>query len=420
MIGPRVMAAAARVVPAGALLLTGLFTAPAQAAFHFMQIEQVIGGVNGDTTAQAIQLRMRTSGQNVVSFTRIKAFNASGGGVVTLVDLTSDVSVPNGRILIATPNFANYVTPAFGATPAMGKDFNMTPIPAGYLAAGRITFEDDFGTILWSLSWGGTSYTGSTLGSVTNDADGNFGPSFAGPCPSTSLQALLFQGAAGDLSTNNAADYALTPGPAEFFNNAGTKFTVTTGATSTTVTQWRSVRTHNVDGALSITLNPTAAGNGSSGPTVETRSGGIQTIQADFSAPVTLTATPAAGITVSDGTNSYSPTTVVPVDADTIAINFNPGVLPDQACYTLTIGAGTVTQTLSGDLDVKVRALAGDTTGNGVVNLSDAILTNIMASSAAAAAPQHDVDLSGGAIALNDALFIKALVASPPLQALCP
>jgi hypothetical protein len=29
----------------------------ASAAFHFMQIEQVIGGVNGDTTAQAIQLR---------------------------------------------------------------------------------------------------------------------------------------------------------------------------------------------------------------------------------------------------------------------------------------------------------------------------------------------------------------------------
>ncbi len=35
---------------------------PAQATFHLMQIEQVIGGVNGDTTAQAIQLRMRFAG----------------------------------------------------------------------------------------------------------------------------------------------------------------------------------------------------------------------------------------------------------------------------------------------------------------------------------------------------------------------
>ena len=31
---------------------------PADADFHLMQIEQVIGGVNGDTAAQAIQLRM--------------------------------------------------------------------------------------------------------------------------------------------------------------------------------------------------------------------------------------------------------------------------------------------------------------------------------------------------------------------------
>ena len=36
---------------------------PAVATFHLMQIEQVIGGVNGDTSAQAIQLRMRASTQ---------------------------------------------------------------------------------------------------------------------------------------------------------------------------------------------------------------------------------------------------------------------------------------------------------------------------------------------------------------------
>ena len=37
---------------------------PVQASFHLMQIEQVIGGVNGDTTAQAVQLRMRSFGGN--------------------------------------------------------------------------------------------------------------------------------------------------------------------------------------------------------------------------------------------------------------------------------------------------------------------------------------------------------------------
>ncbi len=49
-----------------ALFLLVVLTLPAQASFHLMQIEQVIGGVNGDTNAQAIQLRMRFAGQNLV------------------------------------------------------------------------------------------------------------------------------------------------------------------------------------------------------------------------------------------------------------------------------------------------------------------------------------------------------------------
>ena len=45
------------------LLSTGMLVAlasPALATFHEMQIEQVIGGVDGDPTAQAIQLRIVT------------------------------------------------------------------------------------------------------------------------------------------------------------------------------------------------------------------------------------------------------------------------------------------------------------------------------------------------------------------------
>lgn len=33
----------------------GLFTSAAQAGFHVMQIEEIIGGVGGNTNAQAIQ-----------------------------------------------------------------------------------------------------------------------------------------------------------------------------------------------------------------------------------------------------------------------------------------------------------------------------------------------------------------------------
>jgi hypothetical protein len=90
-----------------------------------------------------------------------------------------------------------------------------------------MTFETDNGSMIyWRLSWGGAAYTGSNTATTTNDADGNFGPPFPGPLPSTGLQALRFQFAAGALSTNNAADYVITPGAAIFTNNAGASFTV--------------------------------------------------------------------------------------------------------------------------------------------------------------------------------------------------
>ncbi len=64
----------------------------AHAAFHLMQIEQIIGGVNGDVTAQAIQLRMRTGGQSSVSLSRLTAVDATGGTEVLVKDLTTSVS----------------------------------------------------------------------------------------------------------------------------------------------------------------------------------------------------------------------------------------------------------------------------------------------------------------------------------------
>ena len=48
------------------LIVTLLPVNLAEAAFHIMKIEQIIGGVNGDTSAQAIQLRMIQAGQNVM------------------------------------------------------------------------------------------------------------------------------------------------------------------------------------------------------------------------------------------------------------------------------------------------------------------------------------------------------------------
>jgi hypothetical protein len=204
-----------------ALALT-LSAAPAHAAFHFMQVEQVIGGVQGDVSAQAIQLRTRSAGQNLVSATRIRVFDAAGANPILLEDLTSNV--PNGqagrRILLATPAFAGYTNIPLVA------DFVMDPIPASYLAAGSLTFEDDAGTIYWRLSWGGASYSGAGTLSTTNDADGNANPPFAGPLSSTTVQALQFTGAASVASTSNSLQYAVTAGAATFINNGNVSFVV--------------------------------------------------------------------------------------------------------------------------------------------------------------------------------------------------
>jgi len=212
-----------------ALLFLGSMSATLEATFHFTQIEQVIGGVNGDTSAQAIQLRMRSGVQNQVQQARLRAWDSAGANPVLLIDFTH--SVPNQgtgvRILICGSNFVD------ATNPTAAPDFTLTNlIPASYLAAGSLTFEDNFGTVYWRLSWGGASYTGSTFGDSTNDNDvglgpADFGPPFGGPLPSTSLQALHFTESAGALSTTNAADYLMTSAAAVFTNNAGAGFTVT-------------------------------------------------------------------------------------------------------------------------------------------------------------------------------------------------
>lgn len=210
------------VLALGATLLASSpgFTVPN--SFHLMQIEQVIGGVGGNVNLQAIQLRMRAPGQNLVSFARLRAWNSAGANPVLVVDMTTNVANANtgDHVLVASPQFA-------AAFPGAPPDFVMTTLmPASFFTAGKITWEDDTGTIYWGLAWGGANYTGTNLGTTDNDADGNFNPPFPGVLPSTNNQAVRFTGVATAMSTNNAADYALTAGNAVFTNNAGQSITV--------------------------------------------------------------------------------------------------------------------------------------------------------------------------------------------------
>ena len=198
----------------GTVLAAALASAPAHASFHVMQIEQATGGVAGDVTQQAVQLRLRAPGQNLVQFSRVRVYDAAGANPVLLVDMTT--SVANGqagdRVLIATG--------AFQANQAPAPDFTMAnPIPGAYFAGGRLAFEGDDGSVLYSLCWG--TYAGPNAGSLDNDNDGQYGPCEPGPLPTATLQALRFTGAATALGTSNAADFALTTGAATFTNNAG-------------------------------------------------------------------------------------------------------------------------------------------------------------------------------------------------------
>src|SRR5215475_10539646 len=126
----------------GLITLLGVLAtqSTAYATFHEMQIEQVIGSVAGDTTAQAIQLRMRAAGQNFVSGGKLVVFDAAGLNPITIVDPVTNVA--NGavgdHVLIASASFASHTVPP--ATP----DFIMTNlIPASYFAAGSLVWENN-------------------------------------------------------------------------------------------------------------------------------------------------------------------------------------------------------------------------------------------------------------------------------------
>lgn len=214
-----------RLAITAALTVTNLYAGAAQATFHFMQIEQVIGAVDGDPTAQAIQLRMRSPGQEQISKARLRAWDADGLNPIELIDYDADV--PNEglgvRILAVTEQFLDYTDPS--VTP----DFILSePIPEAYLAAGSITFENDEGTlIVWRFSWGGDAYEGTHSGAETNDDDGDFGPALAEFLLGHGLRGIWFTGDSEAVSSTNAADYMVTDDPAVVVNNAGASFTVT-------------------------------------------------------------------------------------------------------------------------------------------------------------------------------------------------
>jgi hypothetical protein len=211
-----------------------------QGNFHIMQVEEIIGGINGDASAQAIQLRMRTTGQTVLSSASVWAADANGANRTLLLNIAGNVTngtIIGDRILLTTAAFNNAMI--LGGNAGFTGDFLLTTaIPASFLSAGKLTFEADGGTtstpgtVYWSVAWGGASYLGDNIGNAQNDADTFFGDNLGHPAPfgsalpTSSRQGVLFSGAASAPSTNNAADYTLSANPATVTKNSRVAFTV--------------------------------------------------------------------------------------------------------------------------------------------------------------------------------------------------
>lgn len=210
-------------IAAAGLLLT--FAAPpaVRADRHLNQIHKVIAGLNGFTGVQVIQLRMRENGENLLTGASLVAWDAAGQNPIVLA--TCDHHVANGsagsRTVFATDNFASFTSPA--AVP----DFVMdNRIPDSYLPAGSLTWQNEVGVVWWRLCWGGAGYTGPTNMSGLNDPDLDCAPPWDGALPSTTLEALRFNGLFFAVGTNNLADYSIAPGPATFTTNSGFNTTV--------------------------------------------------------------------------------------------------------------------------------------------------------------------------------------------------
>ncbi len=210
----------------------GLAKPAARAGFHLIEVEQVVAGLNGEPTALAIQLRLRSSGQTLfgsVAAVRIRLWDSTGANPITIGSISSNFGsgTLGSRILFTSPAF----NAAMASVPGFSSDFTLSNVPstATYLAAGKITFEQTSnGSVLWSLAWGGSGYTGTNTGLTVagggNDTDGNYGAPF-GSALVTTGRGLLYQNGT-NASTANSTDYTFTSGVATLTKNSGTSFVV--------------------------------------------------------------------------------------------------------------------------------------------------------------------------------------------------
>ena len=144
------------------LLLAG--ATPARASFHLIEISKVMVGLNGNSTIQAVELKMLAGGQTAVTGGSIKVYEAAGTFVATLGTLPGPVAsgITGRRILCATHNFA--VT--FGITP------DLVISPGLLIGTGQVSFEVS-SCLVNALAYGTvTSPKNGTTSAAALSADG--------------------------------------------------------------------------------------------------------------------------------------------------------------------------------------------------------------------------------------------------------
>ncbi len=113
---------AAVLIACTVLVVAGREPRRADALFHFAVIDEVQFGRGADPSLQFVEIRMLAGGQNLVSNSRLSAWNADGSffGVILLVPTNEPNATSGGRWIMASTGFAA----ASGMTP----DFTFPPV----------------------------------------------------------------------------------------------------------------------------------------------------------------------------------------------------------------------------------------------------------------------------------------------------
>jgi len=91
-----------------AVLLAVLVPVPGQAVYHFANIDEIMSGVGGDSTAQYVEIRMLSAAQGSVAHSRLTAFSCNGSTHAILLEVPNDVcpANTNGRWTMGTASWA--------------------------------------------------------------------------------------------------------------------------------------------------------------------------------------------------------------------------------------------------------------------------------------------------------------------------